>query len=154
MAESQDKDWVVGWVEGLQSRFGWMPPAHKISYDKQFFILAKGRSPFHLSTLEAIFIKTSNRSCADKKNLFTISRCFLINLFVLYSRASRIYAINIHTLNCFPSFWRFLPMSVRRKSSKKWIHYFQQYFVPPKIFLNIINSTLLGNELACLLIVW
>jgi len=27
---------------------------------KQFSILAKGRSPFHLSVLEAIFIKTSN----------------------------------------------------------------------------------------------
>jgi len=28
-------------------------------------------------------------------------------------------AINTHTLNCFPSFWRFLPMSARRKASRK-----------------------------------
>jgi len=35
--------------------------------DKQFFILAKVRSPFHLSVLEAIFIKLQTRSYADKK---------------------------------------------------------------------------------------
>jgi len=43
--------------------------------EKQFSILAKGRSPFHLIALEAIFIKTSNPILCRQKNLFTISHC-------------------------------------------------------------------------------
>jgi len=35
--------------------------------DKQFSILAKGRSPFHLSVLEAIFIKTLNPILCQQK---------------------------------------------------------------------------------------
>jgi len=44
--------------------------------------------------------------------------------------------INIHTLIRFPSYWRFLPMSVSQKVSRKWKRYSQQFpnFVPPKIF--------------------
>ena len=36
--------------------------------DSRFSILAQGRSPFHLSALEATFIKTSNPPSSDKKN--------------------------------------------------------------------------------------
>jgi len=41
-----------------------------------------------------------------------------------------------HTLNRFPSFRRFLRMSVSRKASRQWTRYFQQFSncVPPKIF--------------------
>ena len=38
--------------------------------DSMFSILAKGRSPFHLSALEATFIKLPTLFFADKKNLF------------------------------------------------------------------------------------
>jgi len=49
--------------------------------DKQFCILAKVRSPFHLSIFEAIFIKTLNPILCQQKNLSTISRCSRITLF-------------------------------------------------------------------------
>ena len=39
--------------------------------DSRFSILARGRSPFHLSALEATFIKPSNPASADKKNSCT-----------------------------------------------------------------------------------
>jgi len=49
----------------------------------------------------------------------------------------------IHTLIRFPSYWRFLPMSVSRKASRKWTHYFQQFsnFVPPKKVIILVLTT-------------
>ena len=42
--------------------------------DSRFFILAEGRSPFHhLSTIEAIFIKTSNPAlCRQKEFVYSL----------------------------------------------------------------------------------
>jgi len=34
---------------------------------------------------------------------------------------------SIFTLNCFPLFWRFLPMSVCRKASRKWLATFSNF---------------------------
>jgi len=52
--------------------------------DKQFSILAEGRSPFHLSVKKPFSLKPQIRSFADKKNLSIISRYSRINIsFVL-----------------------------------------------------------------------
>jgi len=59
--------------------------------DKQFSILAKGRSAFHLSVLESIFIKTLNPILCRQKNLSTISRCYRINPLFLQSFALTIF---------------------------------------------------------------
>jgi len=64
--------------------------AYSFSDDKQFYILAKGRSPFHLSVLEAIFIKTSNPILPTKRIcLQTHAALALINpLFLNFPRHS------------------------------------------------------------------
>jgi len=83
-------------------------------------------------------LKPQTWSCADKKNLSTISCCYhtnpLLSTSLLFSNT-----INIHTLICFPLYWHFLSMRVSQKALRKWIRYCQQFlnFVLPKIFSDL-----------------
>ena len=99
--------------------------------DSMFSILAKGRSPFHLSALEATFIKTSNPIlCRQKEFVYSLKimhvtaelwtycvqlRCHAHWLSANHSSAR---SINIRPFLCSP-FWRSFLISVRQKASKE-----------------------------------
>ena len=99
--------------------------------DNIFSILAKGRSPFHLSALEAIFIKTSNPIlCRQKEFVYNLKIRHVSAELLAYGVQLRCHAhwlsanhslapsINTRPFLCSP-FWRSFVISVRRKASKE-----------------------------------
>ena len=99
--------------------------------DSMFSILAKGRLPFHLSALEATFIKTSNSIlCRQKEFVYNLkilhvsaelwTYCVQLYCHAHWLSANRSLApfINTRPFLC-SSFWRSFLISVRRKASKE-----------------------------------
>ena len=94
-----------------------------------FSILAKGRSPFHLSALEATFIKTSNPIlCRQKEFVYNLKILHVSAELWTYCMQLRCHAhwlstnhssapsINTRPFLCSP-FWRSFLISVRRKNA-------------------------------------
>ena len=150
MAESEAEDWVLVWVKDKRSRNDYflpvganLPPRLIPSLllliqpldfiflqnptcaqhydDKRFFILAQGCSSFHLSALEATFIKTSTppsagkRICVQLKELCTDDA---LSLFFFQPITARLCPISIRSFSCSlhsdDSFWQVSDEKLRR----------------------------------------
>ena len=67
--------------------------------DCRFSILAQGRSPFHLSALEATFIKTSNSAlCRKKEFVYSLNIKVLAKRLILNTRGLKVSATLQHQL--------------------------------------------------------
>ena len=63
--------------------------------DSRFFILAQGRSPFHLSALEYTFIKTSNPAlCRQKEFVYSLKIVHLRGSFIGFFSANHSLAFS------------------------------------------------------------
>jgi len=105
--------------------FWWIKFCHEVKNDQHFFPF----SPMKLSTIfiSKRFLGIQNLKIAESR--YSFSRSFSSDVHRKKTSEWR-KAIKCRifiVLDCFPLFWFFLPMSVRRKASKKWIRYFQQF---------------------------
>ena len=113
MAELEVRDWVSSTQTNTQSLTSGSaiglhllqnPTCAQHYDDSRFSILAKGRSPFHLSALEATFIKTSKpRPLPTKAIRVQLEDCALMTLsHWSFSSQSQfwLFSINSRSLSC------------------------------------------------------